>query len=78
MYLLAKYKCECGCVSEYLSDTTATKIVCPNCGKPAEKELNDSILEVLRAMKRVPESDSFSLFQQVTFETDPFQKITKN
>lgn len=70
MYLLATYTCECGCDTQLNERTTCEEIICQNCGKPAPKEISESVLAALHAMNAVPNTNIFSDKVTVKFDTE--------
>ena len=70
MYLLATYTCECGCDTQLDESTTCKEIICQNCGKPAPKEISESVLAALHAMNAVPNTNIFSDPVTVKFDTE--------
>ena len=62
MFLGLKFRCECGCISEYNSDTTADKISCPNCGAVLPQDVSENLLAMLHHAKAISESYSDGFF----------------
>lgn len=78
MYMKAKYRCSCGCVSEFDNNTSATSIVCPNCGSKLQADISDKVLLLLRTMNEIPEPNAFSSEAALAFVTSPWADMPKN
>ncbi len=79
MFMKVRFKCDCGCKSEFNSDTTATRIFCPNCGNELPEADSEKVLSILRNTKDL--SDDYSgLFAQKTLEfvTSQWEGVLKN
>lgn len=73
MYLGIRYRCNCGCTSEFNSDTTAAEITCPNCGVALPPDVSEKLLSMLHNAKEIPEEFSEALFPKLTFITSPYK-----
>lgn len=77
MYLGLKFRCECGCVSEFNSSTTADIISCPNCGSALPQDVSDHLLAMLHHANAIPENFSGGFFPtlQLLSESEHSQQI---
>lgn len=78
MYLKAKFRCDCGCVSEFDSQTTAEKIYCSNCGADLQPDISEKVLLLLRTMREIPEDYSRALKPALEFVTSPWEELLEN
>lgn len=78
MYMKVKYWCPCGCVSEFSNNTSATSIVCPNCGKELQKDISDKVVLLLHTMNEIPEPNAFTSDARVEFVTSPWEDMPES
>lgn len=78
MYLKVKYRCDCGCVSEFDGSTSATRIFCANCGNSLPDEDSAKILAALKNAHAIPECYDGNPFPTLMFVTDPSEFFPGN
>lgn len=66
MYLGLKFRCECGCVSEFNSSTNATKVSCSNCGAVLPQEISEHLLAMLRHANAISDQYTDGFFPTLT------------
>ena len=78
MYLKVKFRCNCGCVSEYDGSTTADHIYCPSCGASLPDEDSTKVLTALKSVHALPERYDGNPFPALRFVTDPLEYFPEN
>ena len=75
MYLKVKFRCDCGCVSEFDGSTTASRIYCPNCGHSLPDEDSTKVLTALKSVHALSEKyDDFPV-KTLQFVTSPLESV---
>lgn len=78
MFLKVKFRCNCGCVSEYDGSTTADHIYCPSCGNSLPDEDSTKVLTALKSVNSLPEKyDEFPM-PTLRFSTDQLESFLGN
>lgn len=78
MYLKVKFRCDCGCTSEFDNETIANKICCPNCGNELKRDVSEKVLLLLRTMNEIPEDSWFSAKPKLEFITSSWEAVPEN
>lgn len=79
MYIKVKFKCACGCLTEFNNETTATRIFCPNCGNELPESDSEKVLAILRNTMELSDDYSNPFSQQsLEFVTSQWEGVLKN
>ena len=69
MFLKIRFRCDCGCVSEFDEKISTNSITCPNCGKPLPDEVSQKLLNILHNANGIDEKYSEAPLPKLEFVT---------